>query len=153
MEGGVLHHQLQSEVISEDRLVPVLPPNAPERNTTLPLDQLAQSPLLLREKDSAGRIFLDHIFALHELEVDPILESISTLAILQAVHAGLGISFLPEPLVRENIQSGLVSTCTVSDETFQRENYLVWHKQKFLTNSAKQAMDLFRRTCSQQSSR
>ena len=109
-----------------------------------------QSPLLLREKDSAGRIFLDHIFALHELEADPILESISTLAILQAVHAGLGISFLPEPLIRDSIRSGLVSTCTVSDENFHRENYLVWHKQKFLTTSAKRAMALFREVCSQE---
>lgn len=144
MEGGIIHKLLHAEVISQDRLVPVLPPDSPDQDTIVPLEHLVQSPLLLREKDSSGRIFLEHIFALHEISVQPALESISTQAILQTVHAGLGISFLPEPLVRDSICSGLVSTCTVSNETFQRENCLVWHKQKFLTNSAKEAMELFR---------
>lgn len=145
MEGGVSSELLVTETISQDRLVPVLPPDSPQKDTSMTLQELARFPLLLREKDSAGRSFLDHVFALHHICADPILESISTQAILQGVHAGLGISFLPEQLIRRSIQSGLVATCLVSDEPFLRDNCLVWHKQKFLTRSAQDAMALFRK--------
>lgn len=145
MEGGVIDPQLNAEVISHDYLVPVLPPDAPERNTVRPLHELTKNPLLLREKGSAGRSFVDHIFAVHHIAAEPILESISTHAILNAVSAGLGISFLPEQLVRSSIQSGTVATCQVSDESFERDNYLVWHKQKFLTGPSIELMDCFRK--------
>ena len=149
MEGGVIDPMLTAEVISEDCLVPVLPPDSPVREKEVLLSELSAFPMLLREKDSAGRRFLDHIFALHEIQAEVLLESISTQAILRCVHAGLGISFLPKLLAEESIRRGLVSTCTVKDEAFRRENYLVWHKQKFLTNSAKEVMELFRIYCAE----
>ena len=148
IECGIVDKQLNAEVISRDELIPVLPPDSLLKDREVSLSELAEFPMLLREKDSAGRIFLDHIFALHEIRTEPVMESISTWAILQAVHTGLGISFLPRLLVEDTIRSGLVATCHVVDETFQRENCLVWHKQKFLTNSAKEAMSLFRKYCS-----
>ncbi len=144
MEGGPINDLLETEVISHDRLIPILPPDSPAQQKTKTLKELTESPLLLRESSSAGRSFLEHIFACHGIHADPLIESISTQAIVQAVHAGLGISFLPEHLVQPCIDSGFVATCQVSDETFQRDNYLVWHKQKFLTKSAKEAMRLFR---------
>lgn len=149
MEGGIIHEQLHAEIISQDHLVPVLPPHAPERNTQKTLEELSKNPLLLREYGSAGRGFLEHIFAIHHIQAEPLMESISTQAILQSVHAGLGISFLPESLVQESIDTGFVSTCKVTNETFSRDNYLVWHHQKFLTKAAKETMDLFRQYAKQ----
>ena len=63
---------------------------------------------------------------------------------MQAVHRGLGISFLPERLTARDIRAGFVATCTAADEGFVRENRLVWHRHKFLTAPAKEAMALFR---------
>lgn len=144
IEGNVSNELLNTSVIGEDRLVPVLPPEDPHRGQAVPLKELMGQPLLLREIGSVGRSFLDHVFALHGITAAPVLESISTQALLQAVHTGLGVSFLPEQLVRERIAGGFVSTCTVTDETFCRSNHLVWHRNKHLTPSAKQLMELFR---------
>ena len=36
-----------------------------------------------------------------------------------------------------------MATTELADEKFVRENYLVWHKHKFLTTSAKALMDCF----------
>ncbi len=144
MEGGMIPDMLHAQSIAQDCLVPVLPPNAPERNTEQTLQELVKNPLLLREYGSAGRGFLEHIFAIHHIQAEPLMESISTQAILQSVHMGLGISFLPKHLVEESIANGFVATCQVSDETFCRDNYIVWHKQKFITKSAKETMDFFR---------
>lgn len=144
IEGPIDEPLLHADCFAEDQLIPVLSPDSEFQGAAVTLEELVQAPLLLREHGSAGRIFLDHIFAIHGISPEPILESVSTQAILQAVHMGLGISFLPEQLAGPSVRSGFVSTCSVIDECFHRENYLVWHQQKYLTNSAKEMMEIFR---------
>lgn len=144
IEGNIADEFLCRECIANDVLVPVLPPDSKYKNTSPGLAELANEPLLLRERGSAVRTCVDHVFAVHGLCGDPVLESVSTEAILQAVHMGLGISFLPEQLARQSIQTGFVSACRIKDEAFGRKIHLVWHKHKFLTGPAKEAMDLFR---------
>ena len=72
------------------------------------------------------------------------LESVSTQAILRAVHAGLGISLLPELLVQSAVTAGAVAAVELSDEKFLRTNSVVYHRNKFLPASARQLMDAFR---------
>ncbi len=145
IEGNVDNDQLHKEIISEDRLILILPPNDPRVNaSTLLLEDLSDSPLLLRENGSIGRSLLNHVFAIHDIPMAPSMESVSTQAIIHAVSKGLGISFLPEALVRPSLEAGIISTLRVDNEDFVRNNYVVWHKHKFLTNSAKELIELFR---------
>ncbi len=146
IEGEVAAEHLHAEPFSEDRLILLLPPDDPRRNApALTLRELAESPLLLREKGSMGRSFLDRVFAAHDLPLEPLMESISTHAIIQAVHAGLGISFLPQRLIRHSVETGFVATRAVDDEPFVRRNFAVWHEDKFLTRSARELLEDFRR--------
>lgn len=146
IEGEATAEHLHAEPFSVDRLILLLPPDDPRRNApALTLRELVQSPLLLREKGSMGRSFLDRVFAAHELPLEPLMESISTHAIIQAVHAGLGISFLPQRLIRHSVESGFVATRAVDDEPFIRRNFAVWHEDKFLTQSARELLEAFRR--------
>ena len=146
IEGEVAAEHLHAEPFSEDRLILLLPPDDPRRNApALTLRELAESPLLLREKGSMGRSFLDRVFAAHDLPLEPLMESISTHAIIQAVHAGLGISFLPQRLIRHSVESGFVATRAVDDEPFVRRNFAVWHEEKFLTRSARELLEDFHR--------
>lgn len=144
VEGSVDREELAKRAIAPDRLVLILSPDDPRaRQEHLCLKDLARDPFLLRDKGSVGRAFLERVFALHELPLVPVMESVSTQAILRAVHLGLGISFLPERLVAQAIREGLVATKELDDESFRRENHIVWHKQKFLTASAQALMDCF----------
>ena len=144
MEGSVGQEELARRAIAPDRLVLILPPDDPRAHQErLELKDLAQDPLLLRDNGSVGRAFVERVFAMHELPLVPAMESVSTQAIIQAVHLGLGISFLPERLVSGAVQSGLVATKELCDESFERENYIVWHRHKFLTSSAQELMDCF----------
>lgn len=146
IEGDVEDENLCKEAIASDRLVLILPPDDPrQRADSLSLQELAHDPLILREEGSMGRSLIDQIFAAHKLSAVPTIESVSTQAIVRAVHAGLGISFLPENLVSEAIASGFVSTHRVENEDFARENFIVWHKQKFLTSSVKELIALTHR--------
>ncbi len=65
----------------------------------------------------------------------PLWESFSSEAIINAVKEGLGISFLPEQLVKEKIKTGQVATRHITGEQLVRMNYILWHKNKQLTPS------------------
>lgn len=143
IEGGVVDPQLTFETFADDRLVVIMPPDHPLLQVeNLCLKDLSDCNFLLREPGSAGRSFLDHVFAVHSMTVEPAWESVSTQAIIKAVNAGVGISFLPERLVRGAIDSGTVATRVIADEGFTRQNYIVWHQNKHLTPSAKAIMAL-----------
>ena len=149
IECTIHQEQLSTEGIGSDRLVLILPPDDPRRlRRDLRLEDLANDALLLREEGSVGRTMIDHVFACHNLSAEPVMESVSTQALIRAVHEGLGVSILPEQLVAGAIRSGCVATAELTDEHFLRETYLVWHSQKFLTKSARELMDLFRQAMS-----
>lgn len=98
---------LTGEPFSRDELVLILPPNhALLQKDRLTLADVAACDLLLREKGSSGRAFLDTVFEAHDLSVSPLWESASTEALVRAVAAGIGLSILPERLVRRALASG-----------------------------------------------
>ena len=146
IEGGVVDPQLCFETFAGDRLVLIMPPDHPLKDAdVIRLTDLRDCNFLLREPGSAGRTFLDHVFAVHGMTVEPTWESVSTQAIIKAVNAGVGISFLPDKLVRTAIDSGQVATHEIADEPFYRNNYIVWHQNKHLTPSAKAIIEMCHR--------
>ena len=144
IEGGVDDSHLHGEAFGGDRLVLITPPYHPllkKKDVTL-LDLLAY-PLLLREKNSSVRIFVEQLFAVEGLPpLNPHWESASTQAIVQAVSYGMGISLLPEPLVKRDILLGTVCTCPVVGADLCRQNYVVWDKHKFLTKATQEFIAL-----------
>ena len=145
IEGRVNNENLCKEILTEDRLLLILPPeDVRAHQAHLYLQDLAQDDLILREEGSTGRALLERVYAMHDLPLVPLIESVSTQAIIQMVQHGLGISFLPERLVRPAAEAGQIAVKELEDEKLTRENYIVWHKQKFLTPSAQALMDTFR---------
>lgn len=145
LEGSPDNPQLVGEPLACDRLILILPPDDPRAaRTDLTLQDFEKDTFLLREEGSLGRSLIDHVFAARGIPLKPMLESVSTQAILRAVHAGLGISLLPELLVQPAVAAGAVAAVELSDEKFLRTNSVVYHRNKFLPASARQLMDAFR---------
>lgn len=143
IEGEAKAAHLHAEAFAKDRLLLILPPEHPLcGKPAIDLRDLADYPLLLREQGSAGRSFLDHVFAVHGVSVSPAWESVSTQALVKAVGLGLGVSILPEQLVRTALEAGTIVTRAVQDEPFTRQNFVVWHENKFLTASARDFIKL-----------
>lgn len=142
IEGTVSSEYIESRLLAEDRMCLILPPGHPlAAKPHVRLKDLIAYPLLLREPGSAGRSFLDHVFAVHQIEPEPLWESASSQALVKAVASGLGISILPEQLVTQDLRSGTVVTRVVEDESFIRKNHIIWHKQKYLTPTAREFID------------
>ncbi len=145
IEAPIEHRDLTGEPFSRDELVLILPPN----HTLLQKDRLtladvAACDLLLREKGSSGRAFLDTVFEAHDLSVSPLWESASTEALVRAVAAGIGLSILPERLVRRALASGAVLTRPIEGASLARTCHIVWHRNKYLSPSLKLLIGLIR---------
>ena len=111
IEAPIDHRDLTGEAFSRDELALILPPGHPLlQKNHLTLADVAACDLLLREKGSSGRAFLDTVFEAHGLTVSPLWESASTQALVRAVASGIGLSILPEKLVRRALEAGVVQT-------------------------------------------
>lgn len=138
IEGNISTPNLMSRLIDTDHLCTICPPNHPlKKKKDIYLKDLMEYPLLLREPGSAGRAYIDNVFALQDLSLNPTWESVSTQALVKAVSYNLGISILPFKLIEKDISSHIIDQLTIKDESFIRKNYLVWHKDKYFTKSAK----------------
>ncbi len=146
IDGYVPGERYYYEAFLEDKLVLLLQPNDPRcKQKSVTMEELKDDPFLLREKGSVGRNYVDVLFSSHGYPKDPVMESVSTHAIVNAVHAGLGISILPQDLVKHSITSGFVGSCEIEGVNMIRKNYIVWHEGKYLTEKMEKLMEVCRK--------
>ena len=120
IEGNFSSDYLCSEPFMKDRLVLIMSPGYElYQKDKIYLRDLIACPLLLREKGSAGRSFVDHIF-------EPFTQDSAD---ARSVYQ------LPEQLVKDGLLSGRIVSRDVEEESFERTNYILWHKNKYLTPS------------------
>ena len=145
VEGESEFDELVSEPFASDRLVPIFPPAHPLlTKPALFLADVTDCPLLLREEGSAGRAYLNSVFEARGHAVRPVWESASTQALVRAVAAGLGVSILPEQLVRIDIDLGVVCARAIADADLSRRFNIIRHKNKYITDSARRFMEICR---------
>ena len=127
------HPDIHCVPFRKDRLCGIAPPGHPlAERSGVTLEELARFPLLLREKGSGGREMLDACFALEELTVSPLWESVSNQAVISGVAAGLGVSVLSELLVAEPVAQGRVARFSLKP-ALERNFTIIHHKSKYLT--------------------
>ena len=108
---------------------------------TVTLKELCKYDLLLREDESVSREFLDNIFALENIVVTPVMESISNQALISAAMQNLGVTVLPEALLTRQLENGGLRKIEVLDYEFTRNSYLIYHKSKTFGSVKKEIFD------------
>lgn len=134
-----------SEEYMEDYLTVICPTNSSLcQRQEITIDEFRSQNFLLRERGSGTREVFERVIEQAGFMVTPIWEATSTTALVNAVINGLGISVLPYRMVVGPLKRGLVSTISVKGLSFQRKFHIIYHKEKFLTSSAKAFMELCR---------
>ena len=143
---GIPHNpSIIAEEYMDDNLIAICPAKgsfAP--NETVSIAQFSRQNFLLREPGSGTREIFDHAAAAAGFSVTPIWEAISTNALVNAVINGLGIAVLPYRMVQDVIADGTVHAIHVSGMDFSRKFYIIYHKDKFLTQTANDFLALCR---------
>lgn len=141
---GITHSPyLISQSFPGDRLVFICPPGHRfSGREDVSLGELQEEKFLLREKGSAGREIFDGLAAAHELKIRLCWQSASNQAILQAVSEGLGLSLLPSFLAGERIGRGEIGAFKVQGLSTERKFSVIRHKNKLLSQGAKELIRL-----------
>lgn len=129
IQGKPSSSDIKSKLIDKNRLVAVCG-NDYDVPSSLTLKELCKYDLLLREDDSVSREFLDHTFALENIVVKPVIESVSNQALISAARENLGVTILPESLLKRHLKSGKLKKIEICDHEFTRNSYLIYHKNK-----------------------
>lgn len=139
IEGSISGRELVAHLFSSDRLVLAVAKGHPlGKRYSVTMEEIAEYPLLTREVGSVTRLLTEWNYRENNLKFDPIWESESSQSILQAVIHGLGVTFLAYDLVRNSSLMDSIDIVDVEDAKLTRNNYIVWHKNKFLTKTMKE---------------
>ena len=97
------------------------------------LEELTQQEFLLTERGMSYRDALDQCMAAHGLAIHPYLELGSAALLCQMVEQGMGLSFLPEYIVRSALAEGRLARLNVPDCTVMMHRQLFYHRDKWVT--------------------
>lgn len=106
----------------------------------LTVRDLLDQPFILTEKDMSYRRLLDEHLASASLEVRPVLELGRTDLICNLVEQGIGISFLPEYVIRDRIEAGTLVTLPVTDINISVWKQLIHHRDKWVSPQLKEVL-------------
>ena len=139
----VEHKKLLVKEVLEDQLVIIAPPNHPlVRFPALAPRHLENQMLIMHESGSAPRKAFENYIRRNGLEVEVHLELSSNRAIKRAVEDGLGIALISRKVANEEIVDKRLVAIPLSDPSMTRRFYMVHHKDKYLSESLQNFMDM-----------
>ncbi len=145
MEDAILDPHFMATPFYRDRLVVVASPKSPyAARKDLCFADIADENFLLWEQGAGVRDMFDHLLCLCSVRIDPLWESADTGVLVQAVQAGLGISILPDLLVRQQLRAGTLAELAVRDLPLERDLNLVHHRKKILSPVAVRFLEIVR---------
>ncbi|MGE5558858.1 MAG: LysR family transcriptional regulator [Bacillota bacterium] len=123
-----------SRPVFAEKIIPVSAASHPAARKSLNWLQLLQQPMILFPRDSGFRQYLDGIFQRHAIPPRVTMELDDIEAIKKLVEAGLGLSFLPEKSVADEINAGRISRVVVEDApVMERKTFLAFHRKKYFS--------------------
>lgn len=140
IEGVIFSDNLKVVDLTQDDLVAVCGNkfDVPDRITSADFRNL---PLILREKGSGSRDYLEHSLLSRNIDVQPYIQSTSTQSIIHCVINNLGVTVLPYSLVRRYITGGLLRKLEIEDMELRRTYHAVMYKDKVLSPMQQQVLD------------
>lgn len=136
MEGAIHNKQLISHEVSSYEMSVICSSNhdfAKSGRSEITVEEFVTQPLLLREKGSAIRDTLDSALLLKRIYVDPMMTSVNSQALIQAVKCDFGISVLPDLLVTQQVKEGDIVKLAIKDMRLLNYNSICYHHDKYLS--------------------
>lgn len=128
--------KLRETVIGHDRLTVVVHPAHPwaARDNALSIEELSQTPLIVREEGSGTRVTLDNFLAPYK-PASPSIELHSNAAVRVGAQAGMGPAVLSYLVAEEALRAGELMAIPVSGLNIIRSFRAVWDDSQRLTGA------------------
>ena len=112
----------------------------------LSIKDIINEPFILTENGQGYRRVFDKELAKKSLEIAPVLEIGRTDMIISLVSQGDMISYLPDFVTKDLIESGKLCYLDVKDMKVEIWNQLIYHKNKWMSKSLKAFIDYVKET-------
>ncbi|MFE0641687.1 LysR family transcriptional regulator [Streptomyces sp. NPDC058877] len=147
IEGATVPPGLDATVIATDRLVVVAAPHHPwaRRRAPVTAQELARTPLIMREQGSGTRQVLARALAAHGGPETPSLELASTAAVKAATVSGAGPAVMSSLSVQDDVRARRLAMITVDAVDLTRSLRAVWPTGQRLQGPAGDLLAIARR--------
>lgn len=105
----------------------------------LRVEDVIRMPMILTEKGMGYRRLLDDKLAQRSIEIAPVLEIGRTDIITHILEEGSAVSFLPDFVARDKVESGKLVRLDVSDFSIDVWQQMIYHRNKWIS----EALDTF----------
>ena len=103
------------------------------------VEDVIRMPMILTEKGMGYRRLLDDKLAQRSIEIAPVLEIGRTDIITRILEEGSAVSFLPDFVARDKVESGKLVRLDVSDFSIDVWQQMIYHRNKWIS----EALDTF----------
>ena len=111
---------------------------------SLTLKDLCTEEFVLTESNMSYRKLLNHELATRSIEIQPVLEIGNPLQICEIVKNSCLLSFLPDFISQEYVQSGQLKTLEVTDCPIKVWTQLLIHKNKWQSPALRACIDFYK---------
>lgn len=108
----------------------------------LKVEDFEQYPMVQHEQGSTSRRLIDEWAFENDVNLDVTFETSNSEVLKEAVKRNLGYAFLSETLAKQSAKEGYINFKYVPNLNINRAIYIVWHKDKWLSNSLIQIIEL-----------
>jgi len=125
-------HKLTGVRFMDNPLVVIAAPSHPltRQASAIPLQELADEPFIVRERDSGTRIAAERFFAAHEMQLKIGMEMNRSEAIKQAVMAELGLGIVSLHTIEMELALKRLVVLNIEDFPIMRQWHIVYRKGK-----------------------
>lgn len=145
VEGLVHSSEIVVQKVKDDELWLICSPQhewCKEGRTIIEPEELEGQALILREQGSGTREVVEKVLQKHKVNYHPWHVLNNTEAIKRAVMEDIGIAFVSQLAVKEEIESGRLAKVDIKNIPISREFRLIWHKDKYHTPLLNSFIDL-----------
>ena len=103
------------------------------------VEDVIRMPMILTEKGMGYRRLLDDKLAQRSIEIAPVLEIGRTDIITRILEEGSAVSFLPDFVARDKVESGKLVRLDVADFSIDVWQQMIYHRNKWIS----EALDTF----------
>ena len=136
------HTKIETTAIYQDAMpLVVSPDHAFVRRASVELEEVVQEPLILFHADSVSRTIVDERLAEAGLAPTVVMEMRSPEAMRRLVEVGVGVSFLPQLVVREGVAAGVLCPVEVEGVAFHRRIGVAWRRGRYFGPGIRALLD------------
>lgn len=113
------------------------------KNKPMKLKELEKYPILSLEKNSTTRTYFDQLIKNNDVKISPEFELDSIDLLVEMTKIGMGISFVIEDAVKEEVKKGTIFTLNIKETISSRSIGVVTHNKIPLPPAGKEFIKMF----------